>query len=178
MGPNAKAFYDHLAELCVGGARIVGLDANMALFGIIPEMKDRGVDMHLGAVHAEYAPDQLTWKWGSMAIWVVGPIPDPGQCMKIADHALAALSHRRQVDKTSTDLSKGFPPSAYKYSLFDPNDYVELDMNEKYSLLEADSKVFSGVLPLSTTMQHRVSCGVQAHKHRYELTFQMPAHDK
>ena len=51
-------------------------------------------------------------------------------------------------------------------------------MDEEYSLVEADSKVFSGVLPLSTTMQHRVSCGVQAHKHRYELTFQMPAHDK
>ena len=68
MGPNANKFYDHLAELCIGGARIVGVYANMALFAIIPEMKDRGVDMRIGAVHAEYAPDQLTWKWDSMAI--------------------------------------------------------------------------------------------------------------
>ena len=89
-----------------------------------------------------------------------------------------ALYHPRRMDKMSTDLSKGFPHSSYKYSGLDPSDCVELDMNEKYSLLEADSKVFSGVLPLSTTMQHRVSCGVQAHKHRYELTFLMPAHDK
>ena len=51
-------------------------------------------------------------------------------------------------------------------------------MDLEYSLVESDSKVFSGVLPLSTTMQHRVSCGVQAHRHRYERTFQMPAHEK
>ena len=95
-----------MAELCVGGARIVGLDANMALFGAIPEMKERGVDMHLCAVHAEYKPIQRTWKWDSMAIWVVGPIPDPGRCVTIGDHALVALFHPRQVDKTPEALQK------------------------------------------------------------------------
>ena len=76
--PERKNFWDQLAVLCVGGARIVGLDANMALFGAKPEISERGVDMHLCAVHAEYAPVEQTWKWDSIGICVVGPIPDPG----------------------------------------------------------------------------------------------------
>ena len=55
--------------------------------------------MHLCAVHAEYAQVEQTWKWGRMGIWVVGPILDPGQCMMIGDHALAALYRPHQVDK-------------------------------------------------------------------------------
>ena len=54
--------------------------------------------MNLCAVHAEYAPTEQIWKWDSMGMWVVGPIPDPGQSMRIDDRALATLFHPRQVD--------------------------------------------------------------------------------
>jgi hypothetical protein len=42
-GPNRKAFWDQLAVLCVGGARSVCLDANMAVFGVLEEMATRRV---------------------------------------------------------------------------------------------------------------------------------------
>jgi len=42
-GPKRKAFWDQLAVLCVGGARIVGLDANMAVCGVLEEMATRRV---------------------------------------------------------------------------------------------------------------------------------------
>ena len=108
-----------MAVLCVGGARIVGLDANMALCGAIPGMKERGVDMHLCAAHAEYAPVEQTRKRGSMGMWVVGPIPDPGQSMKIDDHALAALFHPRQVGKEPGDLPNCIACHSYKYAVLD-----------------------------------------------------------
>ena len=51
-------------------------------------------------------------------------------------------------------------------------------MDDEYDIVNASLKVFSGVLPLSTTMRHHVGFPVEAHKNRYEPTFQMPAHDK
>ena len=94
--------------------------------------------MHLCAVHAEYEPIQRTWKWDSVAIWVVGPIPDPGQCMTIGDHALVALFHPRQVDKTPEAVQKRFVCSSYKYSVLDPDDVVELNMDDEYDIVNAN----------------------------------------
>ena len=101
-----------------------------------------------------------------MGIWVVGPILGPGQRMTIADHAVAVLYHPRQVDKEPNDLPKGFACQSYKYAVLDPHAFVELDMGDEYALVEAECKIFSGILALSTTMRHRVGCGVFAHKNR------------
>ena len=61
-GPERKQFWDLLAELCVGGVRNVGLDANMAVFGIIQEMAKGGIDVHLCSIHAEYEGVNTIWK--------------------------------------------------------------------------------------------------------------------
>ena len=128
---------------------------NRSLWGAIPELGRRGVELHLScAAHAEHDGPHAAWCWGSMGIWVVGPILDPGHCMMIADHGLVALYHPRQVGKMSTDLSKYFSCSSYKYSVLDPSDLVRLDMDEEYSLVEADSKVF---LRWATTIHYDVT---------------------
>ena len=51
-------------------------------------------------------------------------------------------------------------------------------MDDEYDIVNASLKVFSGVLPLSTTMRHHVGFPVEAHKNRYNPTFRMPSHGK
>ena len=53
-GKDRADVWDQLAVICVGGTRIVGLDANMAVFGVVDEMAKRGIDAHLCSIHAEY----------------------------------------------------------------------------------------------------------------------------
>ena len=77
----------------------MGGDMNMAFWGAIPELGRRGVELHLCAVHAEYGSPDGTWCWGSMGVWAVGPLPDPGTAMSIGAHCLAALHHPRMIDK-------------------------------------------------------------------------------
>ena len=58
-------FGTKMADLCVGGERerererVVGGDANIALFGAIPEMQMRGVELHLCAIHGEFCQQSL-----------------------------------------------------------------------------------------------------------------------
>ena len=56
-GVARTRFFDELAECCAGGTRLVGLDANMALFAVVPELFDRGVDATLIAHHQEFGID-------------------------------------------------------------------------------------------------------------------------
>ena len=51
--PHLKDFWDRLAHLCVGGGRVIGMDANMAVFGVMPELAKRGVGLTLLAHHME-----------------------------------------------------------------------------------------------------------------------------
>ena len=98
-------FWEQLAALCVGGVRFIGGDMNMALWGAIPELGRRGVELHLCAVHAEYDGPEATWCWGSMGVWAVGPLPDPGTAMSIGTHGLAALRHPRTIDNIPTKVA-------------------------------------------------------------------------
>ena len=52
-GEPRKGLYDCLAECCAGGCRILAGDMTMALWGLIPELSDRGVEVRLIAHHAE-----------------------------------------------------------------------------------------------------------------------------
>ena len=54
-----RQFFDELAECCAGGTRIVGLDANMALLGVVQELFERNVDATLIARHQEFGHDEV-----------------------------------------------------------------------------------------------------------------------
>ena len=45
--PKCNEFWNKLADFCAGGGRVIGMDANMSMFGVIPEMARRGVDLTL-----------------------------------------------------------------------------------------------------------------------------------
>ena len=95
VGGTRTSFWEHLAALCVGGVRFSGGGMSMGLWGVIPELARRGVELHLCAVHAEWSGPEREWCWGSMGIWAVGPLPNPGTAMTIDSHALTALHHPR-----------------------------------------------------------------------------------
>jgi hypothetical protein len=42
-GIARAAFCNALGDACAGGARLVALNANMAMFGVVPAMAARGV---------------------------------------------------------------------------------------------------------------------------------------
>ena len=51
-------FWDKLADLCAGGGRLIGMDANLSMFGVVPEMERRGVQVTLLVHHMEWTnPD-------------------------------------------------------------------------------------------------------------------------
>ena len=113
----AKSFYDELAQLCVGGARLFVADANMAffLFGIFPDMAQRDVELHLRCIHAEYNNPPSEWKSETLGIWAVGPILDPGQAVSIETHTLTALYHPRLTDVPAKYFLRGFPVVSNKF---------------------------------------------------------------
>ena len=107
------------------------------------------------------------WKWDSMGIWSVGPMPDLGQCMSLGTHALTALFHPQQCDKVASKWDKGFVMSCCKYELPDPETFVQLDMDEYYWDVQMNWKMFSGKLVLSDTIRPQLKRGVRAHKNRF-----------
>ena len=70
-------FFDKLAEDCnMYEARILALDANMALFQIIPEMRSRGFHINLAAWYPwkkEVSPGIFQTMSDSMGIFIIGP---------------------------------------------------------------------------------------------------------
>ena len=173
-----KRFFDELARLCVGGARLFGADANMAVFGILPEMAQRGVEMHLCCIHAEYSPPAGAWKWDSLGIWAVGPMPDPGQAMSIETHALTALCHPRLADTPAKNLLRGFTVNSYKDDVPDPETFVDEDMVAWYEWLESNCKTFASKKQLAPHIKEKTWCPVVAFKDRYNDDFELPKHDK
>ena len=113
-----------------------------------------------------------------MGIWVVGLMPDPGQRMTIGTHALTALYHPQQCDKYYSKLDKGFAYRHFKYEVPDPDEFVQLDMEEEQSEVQTNSKVFSGRLPLSDTIRPQLTRAVRAHKNRFDQYVELPEHEK
>lgn len=129
-GQHRKSFYEKLTEYCAGGTRLIAGDANLAVFGMVPEMRKRGVQLTLAAVHSEYDEFIGKWKWDTMGLWAVGPVPDPGLCMPVAAHAAAALLHPRMEDVDPKNLAKGWTVATHAryYATPDPDDFVTIDV--------------------------------------------------
>ena len=53
-GEPLRGRYDSLSEGCAGGCRIIAGDMNMAFWGLIQEMAERGVELRLVANHGEW----------------------------------------------------------------------------------------------------------------------------
>ena len=66
-GARRRQFFDELADCCAGGSRILGLDANMALFGVVQELFDRGVDARssCGTKNSRRMESSGTTAWAS-----------------------------------------------------------------------------------------------------------------
>ena len=62
-GLPRQGLHDSLAECCAGGVRIVAGDMNMACWGLVPELADRGVELHPIANHAEWNISLEQWQW-------------------------------------------------------------------------------------------------------------------
>ena len=74
-----RLFWDKLAEFCAGGARLIGADMNMCMFGVIPELLKRKCGVTLISHH--YERDQESdydrlpseFLYDSVGLWLVGP---------------------------------------------------------------------------------------------------------
>ena len=74
---NFNLFFDKLARACIAyEVRILCLDANMALFQIVPEMRVRGFQINLAAWFPwkhELAAGQYQTMVDSTAVFILGP---------------------------------------------------------------------------------------------------------
>ena len=109
-----------------------------------------------------------------MGIWVVGPVPDLGQCMSIDTHVLTALFHPHQIDKDASVLDKRFARNCFKYDVPDPECFVQLGMYEEYCEVQQTWQIFSGMLPLSETMRPQLTCVVRAYRDIKYITRRCP----
>ena len=175
---SRTAFWEHLTSLCVGGVRFIGGDMNMGLWGVIPELGRRGVELHLCAVHAEWSDAERKWCWDSMGIWAVGPLPNPGTAMSIADHALTALHHPRMIDSTPKQLHKGYPKESYAYFAPDPERFVRLDMDTEFELVDSQCINHPKGVALAGDIPVRPWKPVRAHQDRFSAVYNMPVHEK
>jgi hypothetical protein len=150
----------------------------MGLWGVIPELGRRGVELHLCAVHAEWSDAERKWCWDSMGIWAVGPLPNPGTAMSIADHALTALHHPRMIDSTPKQLHKGYPKESYDYSAPDPERFVRLDMDTEFELVDSQCINHPKGVALAGDIPVRPWKPVRAHQDRFSAVYNMPVHEK
>ena len=104
-------FWDHLAMLCAGGVRVCGMDGNMGLFGTIPEMERRGVEMRLCAVHGEICRLNMQWKWDSLGFWAVGKMQNPGTYICLSHHSMAGHNHPTLID--DAEINSGYKVESY-----------------------------------------------------------------
>ena len=110
-------FWNRLAHLCAGGGggegRLIGMDANMAMFGVIPEMAKRGVGLTLLCHHYELADPENTkfhsLKWDSLGLWIVGPV-DIEKCKRLCfyDHLFWGASHPKSFDIALRNYQCGY----------------------------------------------------------------------
>ena len=110
-------FWNKLAHLCAGGGRgegrLIGMDANMAMFGVIPEMAKRGVGLTLLCHHMELADPESTknhtLKWDTLGLWLVGPV-EIEKCKRVCpfDHMFWGASHPKSLDIVSRHYHCGY----------------------------------------------------------------------
>ena len=94
--------------LCAGGVRVCGMGGNVGLFGTIPDMDSRRVEMRLCAVHGEVCRLSMQWKWDSLGICVVGP----GTYICISHHHSRAGNHQPTlIDDAETN--RGYKVERY-----------------------------------------------------------------
>jgi hypothetical protein len=110
-GEPRKGLYDCLAECCAGGCRILAGDMNMAFWGLIPELSDRGVEVRLIAHHAEWNIALERWQWDTCGIWVCGPMPKPGQCLTMTMHSRCGMIHPFALDGKANN--RGYTGSCF-----------------------------------------------------------------
>ena len=110
-GEPRKGLYDCLAECCAGGCRILAGDMNMAFWGLIPELSDRGVEVRLIAHHAEWNIALERWQWDTCGIWVCGPMPKPGQCLTMTMHSRCGMIHPFALDGKTNN--RGYTGSCF-----------------------------------------------------------------
>ena len=99
---------------------------------------------------------------GQHWVWVVGPIPDLGQCMPIDTHALTALFHPHQVDKEASELhKKGFERRSYTYTAPNPDNCAEVGMDVEFNFKETRKR--SAAAPNSRTQSSTIWAHLFAH---------------
>ena len=68
--------------------------------------------------------------------------------------------------------------SCYKYTVPNPDDFVELDMDEDFYVVQSGANNFSRHLALSTAIIPPLGTVVRAHRNRYKSDFEMPEPEK
>ena len=119
-----RRFWDKLADLCAGGGggegRLIGMDANMAMFGVLPEMAERGVGLTLLCHHMELADPERTedpsLKWDTLGLWLVGPV-DITKCKKLSpnDHIFWGAAHPKSLDLAWRSYDCGYPQACHSW---------------------------------------------------------------
>ncbi|MCP4244986.1 MAG: hypothetical protein GY772_30975, partial [bacterium] len=111
-----RRFFDAVAECCAGGARILGMDLNMALFGLVPEMAKRHVGVTLISHHYEWRPNG-TCLYDTLGPWVVGPMNlKKSTILSPRCHALAGAYHPVLIDRAQPRGARGYKASQFVYN--------------------------------------------------------------
>ncbi|MCP4240310.1 MAG: hypothetical protein GY772_07075, partial [bacterium] len=108
-----NSYFDRLAQFCAGGARLLGMDLNMALFGLVEELGRRGVGCTLVSHHYEWRYDETLYD--SLGLWVVGPMDVARSTILTPETlALAGAYHAILQDETPQS-ARGFPPRSHAW---------------------------------------------------------------
>ncbi|MCP4241710.1 MAG: hypothetical protein GY772_14215 [bacterium] len=113
---NRQQFFDALAMYCASGTRIVGLDANMATWGVTQQLADRGVEATLVACHWELSPENEPL-FDTLGIWAIGPI-DRERCKIVTPecHAIAGAHHPVLLDgRDMKNIHRGYSPEHHRF---------------------------------------------------------------
>ncbi|MCP4240518.1 MAG: hypothetical protein GY772_08135, partial [bacterium] len=106
-------YFERLAQFCAGGARLLGMDLNMAIFGLVEELGRRGVGCTLVSHHYEWRYDETLYD--SLGLWVVGPMDVARSTILTAETlALAGAYHAILLDETP-QAARGFPPRSHAW---------------------------------------------------------------
>jgi len=162
-----RRWFAKLAGFCAGGGRIVALDANMAVFGVVSEMAKWGVGLTLVSHHYELRGGEP--RWDTLGIWIVGPMNIKAtKLMAPAAHVLAGAFHPMMADVAERNINRGYkrgqhqfrPPSLLDGDLSALADVVEgitADF-EEYPKNSAELRDVFGIAPWQPVRAHRDFC--------------------
>ncbi len=144
-GARRAEFFDELAAHCARGARLLGLDANMAAWGVCTCLAQRGVEATLVASHFELGREGEPL-FDTLGIWAIGPLP-AGRCKIVtpACHALAGAHHPSLLDgRAESNIHRGYAPKHHRFPTPD-----HLGLQENADLPEACEEIRTrrGILP-------------------------------